>query len=933
MRTSPHILALCAVLLPAVCAPVWAATPAEGTLSDTSRELEYDAGPFLVRNPSAGAIVTDEVCADPALPCDIYTLTVDLSPAYLAAHPDDIIVIQWRWPNPFEDYDYRIFDGNGDIVTTAGTASDPENAIIGAHNGTYTIRGIPFTVFGGSFHATLKLATAAEAPVPPAPAGQAPEYVTVAPPAGVGDSEGEPSIGFNPLTHKIMFYGAGAQTLRGTFPEELAAPLPEVCDIGWEDVSSPLITGTVSSVAGADPILFTDQATGRTFVSNLNIPIPVPPTAVGLNSQFEYTTDDGDTWIPGQIGPPTGGYDHQTVGSGPYPAALSALAVEQVNGGSAVYYCSQAGFTAFCSRSDDGGLTFNTGFPIYNAQTDGFGGIHGHVKVAPDGAVYVPVKACGDQQCVTESDDGGVTWQVRRVPDTSPGPSDPSVGIASDGTLYFCYVNGDGHPHVTLSHDKGLSWQDDYDIGAAHHIVNSVFPEAVAGDPDRAACAFIGTTQGGNYQALDFPGDWYGFVATTYDSGASWHSVNVTPEDPVQHESGVWLGGGSQDNRNLLDFNEITLDHLGNALFGFADGCIGECVTGASNSFTSKATVSRQIGGKPLVAANDPAPSSPRAACLSGQRDLEAAHLAWRVPSTGGSAITAYHIFRSADDGPESLLGETAKARYDDFTAKADVEKYRYRVTAVNALGEGVHSNPVELVAVPVSAETSCSLPGITLFTDGPGDNTGGVPGQDLAFTSIAEPEDMPGKLVLTMKVDTLSPQPPPGTRWATYYDAPDGSGVQRYVAMVTTTGVPSFEYGVKGTAGDTVGTYTPDGTPDPESTYNADGTIVIVLDKATLGFVDGSKITGLQTVVRSSSAADGAGLTVDDTGVAEYTLRGIEICSAAAPTPPPPFMPPDVPSAPPVVVPQDNNRFGGGLGLGLLLPLMGLGLVRRRSA
>src|SRR5207244_6639348 len=60
-----------------------------------------------------------------------------------------------------------------------------------------------------------------------------------------------------------------------------------------------------------------------------------------------------------------------------------------------IYYCSQDVVTAFCSRSDDGGVTFGPGIPIYTfAQVNGVdvpiapgtcGGLHGHVRVSPDG--------------------------------------------------------------------------------------------------------------------------------------------------------------------------------------------------------------------------------------------------------------------------------------------------------------------------------------------------------------------------------------------------------------------------------------------------------------------------------------------------------------------------------------------------------------------
>src|SRR6202011_4606129 len=217
-----------------------------------------------------------------------------------------------------------------------------------------------------------------------------------------------------------------------------------------------------------------------------------------------------------QINPPDGSYDHQSVGGGPYPPGLP-LGLDP-NYPNAVYYCSQAGVTAFCSRSDTGGLTFNRSVPNYNALTDGCGGIHGHVKVAPDGTVYVPNRGCGGVQAITVSENAGTTWTVRQVKSANfkaGAPSailDPSIGIATDGTLYFSYVNTDGHAHVAVSKDKGVTWINDFDIGASQNVGNAVFMEAIAGDPNRAAVGFIGTTQTGDHQAVDFNGTWYALI-------------------------------------------------------------------------------------------------------------------------------------------------------------------------------------------------------------------------------------------------------------------------------------------------------------------------------------------------------------------------------------------------------------------------------------
>ena len=175
------------------------------------------------------------------------------------------------------------------------------------------------------------------------------------------------------------------------------------------------------------------------------------PAYLGLNSLMAYTDDDGATWTPAQVNPPDGSNDHQTVGAGPYPASVPLG--NDVNKGDAVYYCGQSGnvlvaaSTAFCSRSDDGGLNFGKSVPIYAGAAAINGAqcsqmIHGHVKVAPDGTVYVPNAQCGGQQGIAVSTDAGVTWTVRTIPDSLPGAGgmDPSVGIASDNTVYFAYT-------------------------------------------------------------------------------------------------------------------------------------------------------------------------------------------------------------------------------------------------------------------------------------------------------------------------------------------------------------------------------------------------------------------------------------------------------------------------------------------------------------
>jgi PKD repeat protein len=832
--------------------------------------------------------------------------------------------IEWD-KNSGNDEILTVLNPDGSTLASSDTSNPAE--VVTATNlpaGAYKIIACGF-ISGPTSQAytgTLTIDTSAGGPKAPPPLPSAtpsfaggPRYLNYAAPPAVGEASGEPSIGYNLTTHKAM-YIAGLQTLRITFPESItpAGSVPAACDAQWDDVSY-ILTKTKS----LDPILFTDQLTGRTFVSQLDSVVPpASPVLIGLNSLMAYTDDDGASWTPAQLNPPDGSYDHQSVGAGPYPASVPLG--NPVNKGSAIYYCSQAGVTAFCSRSDDGGLNFGRPTTPYNSVTDGCGGIHGHVKVAPDGTVYLPNRGCSGVQAVAVSEDAGVNWTVRQVKSSKftagapPVILDPSVAIAKDGTLYFSYINTDGHAHAAVSKDKGVTWINDFDLGKSQNIHNAVFIEAVAGDPNRAAVGFLGTTQTGNHEAPDFNGTWYAFIAHTYDGGAHWTTVDATPGHPVQKEACIWNEGGANQCRNLLDFNEITMDEKGRVLYAYADGCVDDCEEGGPNSFSSKATIARQSGGKGLLAQFDPAePSAPGAACLSGRRDDLASYLKWVAPDNGGSDITAYQIYRGTNANNLALIGQQVgnKNTYNDRTADPAVANYTYKVKAVNASGQGIFSN---LLTLPLGARLektgACTQPGQTILTDPVGDESDTVTEHDITSISMAEPVSNPNtgaanNIVFTMKVQDLTTVPP-GWRWSVRfsvpgYNPPDapivGPQEDWFVSMISSdNAAPAFTYGTTGVFQGAARFFSTIGNLDASSNYNADGTITMVLPKEV--FRSHAVCTGACPAlgpnlpinvtlgsVRLSppSEVPGSGGTnetiPDSTGSATYTLRVANLC------------------------------------------------------
>lgn len=760
-----------------------------------------------------------------------------------------------------------------------------------------------------------------------------PRYYNYAPGPGIGESSGEPSIGFNPISKRVMFI-SNTQTLQATLPENIPPPgsVPQACNADWADVSF-----TTTKVRSVDPILFTDQGTGRTFVSQLNTITQTSPVLIGLNSLMAFTDDDGATWTPAQVNPPDGSNDHQTVGGGPYPAALSNLA-NPLNKGHAVYYCGQlgvvnAGSTAFCSRSDDGGLNFGKSIPVYQDTVSGCtAAIHGHVKVAPDGTAYLPNGQCGGKQSVFVSTDAATTWTLHTIPNSLPmapaiAPatfdiSDPSVGVATDGTVYFAYTglvpggnSTDNHVFVAVSHDRGSSWSPPVDVGAGPGIKNAVFASAVAGDPQRAAVAFIGTTTGGDHQSATFNGTWYGFVAHTYDGGQNWTTVDASG-GPVQRNACIWNSGGNNTCRNLLDFNDATMDDKGRVLFGYADGCVGACETGGPNSYSSKATFARQSGGKTLLSQFDAQfqePVLPQPACLSACRDDRATYLSWIAPDNGGSPITSYKIYRSDAQHAETLIGtqtDPTDTTFSDRSVDPTITSYTYRIKAVNGLGDGPFSNSVSPpVSVCLASAGPCALPGITVLVDPAGDETDAQPQHDITSVSVAEPMDAginpTGKasnVVVTIKVANLSTIPQ-GWRWSirfgvvkngTLVSAPssgipgDTSPSDYFVSMVSdggasggTAGNNSFTWGVTSTPNNAARLFTTKGSIDPSSNAQPDGTITLVVPKSIIQNPGpGDSIAITLASVRLGSPSGGTNETIpDSTGAGSYTLRPTNLC------------------------------------------------------
>ncbi|MFN2610434.1 MAG: sialidase family protein [Actinomycetota bacterium] len=399
----------------------------------------------------------------------------------------------------------------------------------------------------------------------------------------------ESSIGVNPATNATMVQN-GFATLKVNFSD---AATPAVAT--WSNVAHP-----ATRVFTSDPILWTDQTTGRTFVLQLT----------GPTSIMTISDNDGTSWTVPEPPNSAPASDHETIGGGPWAIPRPATAGGATGYPHATYYCAQGVVESSCARSDDGGLTWGPPLPVNTGEC---GGLHGHVVVAPDGSVYVPNRNCVGRQGVYVSHDNGLNWSLIKIPaPIVPANSDPKVAFDKASRLYFAASSGTSSSRkamVTTLPSGSSTWTPAVDIGASLGIKNAEQPAIIAGDAGRAAAFFYGTTTAGNDQETTFTGIWHAYVAFTYDSGATWSLVDLTPTDPVQRGTICMAGTSCASGRNLLDFQDMTVDAQGRVLVSYADGCASPaCVAGSGTSADSVdqlLTVARQTTGNRLYAAFD----------------------------------------------------------------------------------------------------------------------------------------------------------------------------------------------------------------------------------------------------------------------------------------------------------------------------------------
>ncbi len=287
-----------------------------------------------------------------------------------------------------------------------------------------------------------------------------------------------------------------------------------------------------------------------------------------LTAMFvEYSDNDGESW---SIPFPVEGYyapqDHQSIASMPHENAIV---------GDVVYvYCINTGSPALgaqCSRSLDGGHTWDVqriGYPFGTPQCSG---LHGHLAGGNDGAIYRGNPSC-DGPAVYRSTDGGYTWSEHTIT-TEIGMQDGwhshEVATAVDeaNNVYAMWISEDHMPYVAYSRDHGDTWSEPWMV-APPNVTETGFPTIFAGDEGRVAFGYIG-------EEVD-EGGWSGYMGIITDAFNE-HPLITTvavnqPDDALDEDDDC----GDKRCGGFGDFIDIEIDDEGRPWIALAHNPAGE---------------------------------------------------------------------------------------------------------------------------------------------------------------------------------------------------------------------------------------------------------------------------------------------------------------------------------------------------------------------
>ncbi|HEX8560970.1 MAG TPA: Calx-beta domain-containing protein [Pyrinomonadaceae bacterium] len=584
-----------------------AASPASGTIAPTGPVPTF-TGTWTGTATGTGSGGGEATCVE-GVNCDTFRLTV--APG---DYTGKTIAVRIQWAVPANDYDLYIHkcptqastvaqcnaaapvgqDGSGAPQTQENAAIDPGGVLAAATD--YTVHVVYFATSGPADQyqgsATVRAATASRT------ANYVSGGMTFAPnvtvKAPVAARDGEPS---NRTDVFGNFYVGG---IRGVpagndlwyvdlRPTVGGGPNPSYDPFmrKWAYRGQPdSVTGSPVASAGAEGGGDIDLAVGLPdpTTGNLTEPANLAMSSLLLtNIPTQKSTDRGVTIQRNAAGNATSG------------VPIDDRQWHEAHGPNTVYmlYRTVAPTVTQILRSIDGGLTYTP-----PAQTAGAIGQVGYIDVhQKTGTVYVS----GSTGQVCHSTVNLPVTGEAAVYQCTQAATDPNgvahiffpVKVADDGTpngtVYVAYSN-DRDIFLVHSTDRGVTWSQPVRVSNGAQTKTSVFPWLETGPtPGSVGIVWYGTSNDAN----DNNANWQVFYAQSFNATSDTPTFRqAVVSDHFIHGSNISEGGldptGEGQNRNLIDYFQISFDPTGAAVVAYTDD---------HNDFDGHTYITRQISG------------------------------------------------------------------------------------------------------------------------------------------------------------------------------------------------------------------------------------------------------------------------------------------------------------------------------------------------
>ena len=371
------------------------------------------------------------------------------------------------------------------------------------------------------------------------------------------------------------------------------------------------------------------------------------------------------------------------------------------------------------SKPGDGGSAI-TGYNIYRGTSSGAESFHTAVDavlsytdtgLTNGQTYYYQVSAVNE---VGESDRSAERSATPESGDTVPGAPTLSSATAGNGqvTLSWSAPSSDGGSSVTeykvyrgnsagggtllASVGTALSYVDDgLTNGQTYYYQVSAVNAVGEGAKSNELSAVPATVPGAPTLNSATPGN--GQVTLSWSAPSSNGGSAVTSYK-------VYRGTSAGSESYLTTVGNVLSYTNG----GLANGQTYYYKVSAVNA-VEEGALSNEVSATP--AAPNTAPAAPALDSLTAS-DRQII-IKWTAPnSDGGSAITGYRVYRGTASNGETLLTTLgAVSSYTD-TGLTNGQSYYYKVSAVNAVGEGAKSN--ELSAVPATVPGAPTLKSAT---------------------------------------------------------------------------------------------------------------------------------------------------------------------------------------------------------------------------